>query len=177
MVLFFYPFKQDDEYVWYPQSTALPVLETASDRMPMVRKFSDTKIQWGEGGSREDVIFRLGDTYLLCAEAYLGAGNKKLALERINSIRKRAAKDATAYEAMKLTDLDINVIMDERARELMGEHDRWFDLKRTQTLLTRVPAYNPFVVKYDNLNKNHLVRPIPQDERNKVDGLSQNEGY
>ncbi|UVV55202.1 RagB/SusD family nutrient uptake outer membrane protein [Bacteroides thetaiotaomicron] len=68
----FYPFKQDDEYVWYPQSTALPVLETASDRMPMVRKFSDTKIQWGEGGSREDVIFRLGDTYLLCAEAYLG---------------------------------------------------------------------------------------------------------
>ena len=161
----FYPFKQDDEYVWYPQSTALPVLETASDRMPMVRKFSDTKIQWGEGGSREDVIFRLGDTYLLCAEAYLGAGNKKLALERINSIRKRAAKDATAYEAMKLTDLDINVIMDERARELMGEHDRWFDLKRTQTLLTRVPAYNPFVVKYDNLNKNHLVRPIPQDER------------
>ena len=173
----FYPFKQDDEYVWYPQSTALPVLETASDRMPMVRKFSDTKIQWGEGGSREDVIFRLGDTYLLCAEAYLGAGNKKLALERINSIRKRAAKDATAYEAMKLTDLDINVIMDERARELMGEHDRWFDLKRTQTLLTRVPAYNPFVVKYDNLNKNHLVRPIPQDERNKVDGLSQNEGY
>ena len=47
----------------------------------------------------------------------------------------------------------------------------------TQTLLTRVPAYNPFVVKYDNLNKNHLVRPIPQDERNKVDGLSQNEGY
>ena len=173
----YYPFKQDDEYVWYPQSTALPVLETASDRMPMIQKFRDTNIQWGEGGSREDVIFRLGDTYLLCAEAYLGAGNKKLALERINSIRKRAAKDATAYEAMKLTDLDINVIMDERARELMGEHDRWFDLKRTQTLLARVPAYNPFVVKYDNLNANHLVRPIPQDERNKVDGLSQNEGY
>ena len=82
----------------------------------MIQKFRDTKIQWGEGGSREYVIFRLGDTYLLCAEAYLGACNKKLALERINSIRKRAAKDATAYEAMKLTDLYINVIMDERAR-------------------------------------------------------------
>lgn len=174
---YFYPFKANNEYVWYPQSTALPVLETASDRMPMLRKFSDTKIQWGEGGSREDVIFRLGDTYLLCAESYLGADNKKLALERINTIRKRAAKDATSYEAMRLTDLDINVIMDERARELMGEHDRWLDLKRTQTLLERVPAYNPFVVKYANLNKNHLVRPIPQDERNKVEGLSQNEGY
>lgn len=41
----------------------------------------------------------------------------------------------------------------------------------------RVPAYNPLVVKYGNLNKNHLVRPIPQDERNKVEGLTQNEGY
>lgn len=135
----FYPFKQDDEYVWYPQSTALPVLETASDRMPMVRKFSDTKIQWGEGGSREDVIFRLGDTYLLCAEAYLGAGNKKLVLERTTVYVMRAAKERPLMKQMKLTDLDINVIMDERARELMGEHDRWFDLKRTQTLLTRVP--------------------------------------
>lgn len=173
----FYPFKTNNEYTWYPQSTALPILERASDRMPMVQKFTDTKIQWGEGGSREDVVFRLGDTYLLCAEAYLGAGNNTKALERINSIRKRAAKDASAYEAMKFTQININTIMDERARELMGEHDRWFDLKRTQTLLSRVPSYNPFVVKYSNLNTNHLLRPIPQDEINKVNGLTQNVGY
>lgn len=172
-----YPFKEGNDYAWYPQSTALPVMEKASDRMPILRKFKDTKIQWGTAGSREDVIFRLGDTYLLCAEAYLGAGNKKLALERINEIRRRAAADAAAYEGMKLAELNINTLMDERARELLGEHDRWFDLKRTQTLLQRVPSYNPLVVKYNNLNKNHLVRPIPQDERNKVEGLTQNEGY
>ncbi len=143
----------------------------------MIRKFRDTKIQWGEGGSREDVIFRLGDTYLLCAEAYLGAGDTDMALKRINRVRERAAKDNGAYNKMKLGVIDTDVVMDERARELMGEHDRWFDLKRTGTLLTRVPQWNPFVVKYGNLNKNHLVRPIPQDERNKVEGLSQNEGY
>lgn len=172
-----YPFRKGGDYDWYPQSTALDVLKNASDRMPMIRKFRDTKIQWGEGGSREDVIFRLGDTYLLCAEAYLGAGNMEMALKRVNKIRERAARDAGAYNKMKLESLDIDVLMDERARELAGEHDRWFDLKRTGTLLTRVPAWNPFVAKYDNLNKNHLVRPIPQDERNKVEGLSQNEGY
>ena len=173
----FYPFRENDDYSWYPQSTALPVMEAASDRMPILHKFKDTKIQWGAAGSREDVVFRLGDTYLLCAEACLGAGDKTRALELVNEIRRRAAVDAAAYEKMKLTELTINILMDERARELLGEHDRWFDLKRTQTLLTRVPAYNPLVVKYGNLNKNHLVRPIPQDERNKVEGLTQNEGY
>ena len=152
-------------------------MEAASDRMPILHKFKDTKIQWGAAGSREDVVFRLGDTYLLCAEVCLGAGDKTRALELVNEIRRRAAVDAAAYEKMKLTELTIDILMDERARELLGEHDRWFDLKRTQTLLTRVPAYNPLVVKYGNLNKNHLVRPIPQDERNKVEGLTQNEGY
>ncbi len=173
----FYPFRTNNNYTWYPQSTALPILETASDRMPIIRKFKDTKIQWGAPGSREDVIFRLGDTYLLSAEAHLGAGDKDTALDRINEIRKRAFTDNNVYERMKLTDLNIDILMDERARELLGEHDRWFDLKRTQTLLSRVPEYNPLVVKYNNLNKNHLVRPIPQSEIDKVEGLTQNEGY
>ena len=52
----------------------------------MVRKFSDTKIQWGEGGSREDVIFRLGDTYLLCAEAYLGAGKQETGIGNASTV-------------------------------------------------------------------------------------------
>lgn len=174
----YYPFKSGSDYNWYPQSTALPILANAIDRMPMIQKFKDTKIDWGNPGSREDVVFRLSDTYLLAAEAYLGAGNSSLALERINSIRKRAAKDENTYEQqMKLNSLNINTIMDERARELLGDHDRWFDLKRTNTLLTRVKEYNPFVAAYDNLNENHLVRPIPQDEINKIKGLGQNTGY
>lgn len=174
----YYPFKTDKAYNWYPQSTALPILANAIDRMPMINKFKDTKIAWGNPGSREDVIFRLSDTYLLAAEAYLGDNSPTLALERINSIRERAAIDKASYESkMKLLSIDINVIMDERARELLGEHDRWFDLKRTNTLLTRVKQYNPFVAAYNNLNEKHLVRPIPQDERNKVEGLTQNDGY
>ncbi|WP_316837242.1 RagB/SusD family nutrient uptake outer membrane protein [Pedobacter nutrimenti] len=174
----FYPFKNGGNYNWYPQSTSLAILNDGIDRMPIVQKFKDTKMEWGGLGTREDVVFRLADTYLLAAEAYLGAGNQGLALERVNAIRQRAAKDDASYvQFMQLNSLNINVIMDERARELFGDHDRWFDLKRSHTLIERAKAYNPFVQQYNNINNNHLVRPIPQDELNKLSGIAQNNGY
>jgi len=78
---------------------------------------------------------------------------------------------------MNLSTITLDVIMDERARELLGEHDRWFDLKRSGLLIARTLDYNILTAKYNNLNTNHLLRPIPQDERNKVKGLDQNPGY
>jgi len=173
----FLPYRMDGEYLWYPQSTALEILQTGSDRMPLLKKFKDTQMQWGGQGSREDVVFRLGDTYLLAAEAYLGAGEPGTALERANAVRRRAAAEVTLQPEMELDEISLDIILDERARELLGEHDRWFDLKRTATLIDRAYRYNILVKKYNNLNENHLLRPIPQDEINKLEGLTQNEGY
>jgi len=173
----FYPFKQDGEYLWYPQSTALAVLEAGSDRMPIIKKFKDTQIDWQGPGSREDVIFRLSDSYLLSAEAHLGAGNTSQVLDRVNVLRRRAAVTASLKDQMEVTSVDLKFILDERARELLGDHDRWFNLKRTGQLIERTKTYNILVQKYDNLKSMHLVRPIPQDEINKVDGLDQNPNY
>jgi hypothetical protein len=173
----FYPFKQDGEYLWYPQSTALAVLEAGSDRMPIIKKFKDTQIDWQGPGSREDVVFRLSDSYLLSAEAHLGAGNTSQVLNRINTLRRRAAITASLKDQMEVISVDLNFILDERARELLGDHDRWFDLKRTGQLIERTRAYNILVQKYDNLKSMHLLRPIPQDEINKVNGLDQNPNY
>jgi hypothetical protein len=78
---------------------------------------------------------------------------------------------------MKLTSIDLNILMDERARELLGEHDRWLDLKRCGLLISRATEYNIFVKKYNNINVNHLVRPIPQDEIDRLAGLTQNTDY
>ena len=173
----YYAFKEDGDYKWYPQSTALPILTTALDRMPIIKKFKDTQIDWGGPGSREDVIFRLSDTYLLSSEANLGAGNFDMALNRINTLRRRAAVTPSERDNMEVSTVDLDFILDERARELLGEHDRWFDLKRTGKLIDRAKEYNIFVTKYNNIGNMHLLRPIPQDEINKVDGLTQNTGY
>jgi len=174
----YYPYRNGDVYNWYPQSTALQALSTAIDRMPIIHKFRDTKMDWGSAGTREDVIFRLSDVYLLAAEAYLGAGQVSEATARVNTLRERAAADQAAFEDhLKVSTVNLDDLLDERARELLGEHDRWFDLKRTGKLIERAKAKNIFVQKYDNINENHLLRPIPQDEINKTNGLEQNQGY
>lgn len=174
----FISFKDNDgKYRWYPQVSAYPDLAKGSDRMPIVKKFKDTKILWRGGGSREAVVYRLADTYLLSAEAHLGDNNPTKALQRVNDIRRRAAVNDAAKPNMTIGSVDLDIILDERARELMGEYDRWFDLKRTGKLITRTLAWNPQAKAAANLNENHLVRPIPQDEINKLRGLNQNTGY
>lgn len=173
----YYPFKENGDYKWYPQSTAMPVLNTGLDRMPIIKKFKDTQIDWIGPGSREDVVFRLSDTYLMSAEAHLGAGTLDQALNRINTLRRRAAVTPSERDNMEVATVDLDFILDERARELLGEHDRWFHLKRTGKLIERAREYNIFVDKYNNIGEMHLVRPIPQDEINKVNGLTQNHGY
>lgn len=175
--VYYYPFKSSGDYYWYPQSTAIAVLNNSSDHMPVIRKFKDTKMVWKGAGTREDVVMRLGDTYLLCAEAYLGANQPDKALEKVNVIRARAASTTADVAGMTLSSIDLNTLMDERARELLGEHDRWLDLKRCGLLISRAMEYNIFVKKYNNINENHLVRPIPQDEIDRLTGLTQNTGY
>ena len=172
---YYYPFKKPDgSYNWYP---AIGAMGWNTDCMPMCQKFKETKIDWGGRGTREDIIFRMADAYLLCAEAYLKNGQKTEALEKVNLIIKRAAETDENYEIMKInSELTLDRLLEERGCELLGEHDRWFDLKRTGTLLIRAKL-NPLVVKYDNMSDIHLVRPIPYDERIKLEGLEQNKGY
>jgi hypothetical protein len=72
----------------------------------------------------------------------------------------------------------LDFILDERARELGGEQLRWFDLKRTGKLLTRVQALNPDAAV--NIKPYHVVRPIPQSQIDAVSNKSsftQNPGY
>ena len=126
--------------LWQPSKNT-PVL---SNSTPSVKKFDDPSAKYGSATSTRDMFLaRLGETYLIAAEAYFKAGNLPKAAERINEVRRRAAKPGREA-AMVITTaaVDIDFILDERAREMVGEYERWFDLKRTGTLMTRTKKYN-----------------------------------
>ena len=128
-------------------------------------------------GQRDLALMRLGDAYLLRAEARLQQGDLAGAAEDINVIRTRAAKPGNE-EAMQIdaSDVTIDFILDERARELLGEGMRWFDLVRTNKLVERVRLYNPEAAP--NIQEYHIVRPIPQDQIDRTEGgYPQNPGY
>ena len=87
----------------------------------------------------------------------------------------------------KLTgaDLDpIDIILDERARELCGEYYRWMDLRRTKRLIDYNVKYNSGVDSADAFlgadGAYRWFRPFPQDEINLNAGITeddQNPGY
>jgi hypothetical protein len=129
-------------------------------------------------GSRDFIVYRLGETYLVAAEAMLGRdGNGSNAVDYVNAIRQRAAWPGMEAQ-MEVTagDVDLDFILDEWSRECFGEQQRWLDLKRTGKLLERVRAYNPDAAP--NIQDFHVLRPIPVNQITRTtNDYGQNPGY
>ncbi|GAB3520728.1 RagB/SusD family nutrient uptake outer membrane protein [Emticicia fontis] len=147
---------------------------------PTLTKFFDTKRPdlTYEAGSRDFFVFRLADIYLMLAEAQLKTGNIAEATAAINAVRYRAGWPGKK-DAMLITDAQMNfeMIIEERARELAGEQMRWLDLKRWGLLVERVKLYNPQAAV--NITDKHYVRPIPQTQidRSANGKFAQNPGF
>jgi len=131
------------------------------------------------------VVARLGETYLIAAEAYLKMGKTEEAAQMINKLRQRPGTIRKGYTTeMTVTSNDINIdfILDERARELAGEYVRWTDLKRTHTLVEYATKYNEDGIKESAMigpdGKYKILRPIPQAaiDLNQAK-VTQNPGY
>ena len=146
-----------------------------------VKKFDDpdptTPSSTGPVSTRDIILSRLGETYLVAAEAYLKAGQPSIGLDRLNEVRRRAG-----VANVTVAQFNIDYILDERARELLGEYKRWFDLKRTGTLVARASAHN-YKIKEANFvgvdGKLKILRPIPQTvlDLNQNKDFPQNPGY
>ena len=145
---------------------------------PTLKKFFDPlrPDMTYENGSRDYFVHRLADTYLMLAEASVKLDKQADAVAAINAVRVRAAAAGKA-ENMKVTSVDMNLIMEERARELAGEQTRWMDLKRWGNLVERVKQYNSDAAA--NVADKHYVRPIPQKQVDLSEngGFPQNSGY
>jgi hypothetical protein len=154
---------------------------------PVLNKYLDpTRTSTNqEEGQRDHPLFRLANTYLMLAEALIRDGKVTEGLVWLNKVRTRAAKPGQVA-AMQVTAADlttslsgpepIEFILDERARELTGETTRWFDLKRTGRLVSRVKKWNPG--GGPNIQEFHTLRPIPNAEiLNSTGNMKQNPGY
>ncbi|MCF0180370.1 MAG: RagB/SusD family nutrient uptake outer membrane protein [Bacteroidales bacterium] len=128
----------------------------------------------------DQYMFRLAETYLLRAEAYMKMNKLQDAADDINKVRGRAhAKPVTPSE------VNMEYILDERVRELGIEEKRQLTLRRTGTLYDHVMKYNPFYADPKTngdgvgMQKKYELWPIPLSaiEANTDAVLEQNPGY
>jgi hypothetical protein len=120
---------------------------------------------------RDAIVLRLAEMYLIKAEAELGTGSAGTALTTLNALR--AVRAIPGKDNSLPGPVTIETILDERAIELCAENQRWFDLKRTKTLVSRVKAYNAQAKAIQDF---HVYRPIPQDQMDAVTNISSTPG-
>ena len=117
------------------------------------------------------MVFRLGEMYLIRAEAAAELNNLSGALADVNIIRARAGLAASTANVTSQTAV-LAAVMHERQTELCFEWgNRWFDLKRTGTAGTVLTAEKTGWQSYDTLY------PLPQAQIQLNNQLTQNPGY
>jgi hypothetical protein len=106
------------------------------------------------GTNTDWYVFRLAETYLLRAEAYIWKGDLNSAMADINLVRARA-KATLFTDASKMT---IGTVLDERARELYWEEPRKAELTRMAYIfaLTGKPAYNGKTYNLNSFSENNF---------------------
>jgi hypothetical protein len=129
------------------------------------------------------VVLRLAEQFLIRAEAKIQQGKISDGITDLNVLRTRATDfNAPADQQLKQlpTDLSkkeaLNAVLHERQVELFTEWGhRWFDLKRTGTINTIMPAVTQ--AKGGTWNNNAALYPIPLSEIQNNPNLVQNPGY
>ena len=150
---------------------------------PSITKWGqfDPNDTFGFASIKDYMLMRLGETYLLLAEAQFKQGKLQQAADNINVLRQRAFADFPASGKVEASEINLNFILDERARELVGEENRRMTLMRTGTLVERSLRLNANDAQRPTtgLTAKHTLLPIPLTEiqLNKDAVLTQNPGY
>lgn len=110
-----------------------------------------------QGGPGDWYIYRLAETYLLRAEAYVWKGEWQKAADDINVIRQRA-NALYMYTAIDLQNQKIGAVLDERNRELYFEELRKVELTRIAIIYARtgIQCYNGKTYSMNTLTENNF---------------------
>ena len=159
--------------------------QTGVKRYGSCYKYSGSTTFAGDGkGSATAVnikVIRLSEMYLIAAEAAIGTGNKAKAADYLNAIRKRSPSLAPATAA----NVSVDMVLDERSKELFGEGHRFFDMMRLNKTITFNDDFiYPFVVithreKTIDRTFYKTILPIALGELNANEAIrsQQNPGY
>lgn len=138
---------------------------------------------WGEYNRTpyEFPLLRLGDVILMLAEAYNENGETAKAIAEVNKIRARVnmpeLNSGATWMAVNSKDEMTQRIRDERARELAGEGQRYWDLRRWGILQSTVKDATDILgdLMYErDYQSRHEIWPIPLVEMERNRNLVQN---
>jgi hypothetical protein len=130
---------------------------------------------FGYADYKDIIMMRLGETYLLLAEAQFKQDKLTDAAATLNILRARANASPILP-----SDVTLDFILDERARELLTEENRRMTLVRTGKLTERVLSLNSlYQGQGAGIQPYNMLMPIPQSEidLNNNATLEQNPGY
>jgi hypothetical protein len=147
-----------------------------------VQKYKNIKSTGGQGsdasGTFADIdfpLFRLGDAYLMYAElAARGQGSTTQAATYVNTLRTRAGSPS-----ITAADINLNFVLDERARELYWEGHRRQDLIRFGKYSggTYNWQWKGNVQAGTSIDAKYNLFPIPANAIGSNPTLQQNPGY
>ena len=163
----------------YDINTGIPTINGRSCHHTMTKYLDPSRDEAKrEEGFKDLILMRLGEVYITLAEAYVRTNQPEKAAEVITQLRKRALIDGHE-SALKVTaaDVDMDFILEEGARELGCELNRWYMLKRSGKMVEWVKEHNPDITLIKDY---HIYRPLPQDalyEVTNLDVFVQNKGY
>lgn len=151
-------------YVYVPSKDVMDMYVDGDTRkeisiMTLDNLNSINKYPSGQTGTDPVIISRLGEMYLISAEAQ---GLEK-GIDRLNELRAFRGLPAV-YPATESAFID--AVLAERRLELLCEGHRWYDLVRLGKAVEKLG-----ILPYQTL------MPIPESERQVNGNLTQNEGY
>lgn len=156
--------------------------ESSSSHLGASYKYSGSVTLDGDGKGNSSAVnikvIRLSEVYLIAAEAAFYS-DKTVAANYLNVIRKRSPALAPATD---LT-ITIDMILDERSKELFTEGERFFDMMRLNKSITYNDDFGgvPVSQRPKTIDRTFpkIILPISQDEINANPGIGaqQNPGY
>ena len=157
--------------------------ESSATRLGALYKYSGSTSLAGDKSTANNTavnikLIRLSEVYLIAAEAALSTNTTKAA-NYLNAIRQR---NPSAVLATPVT-VTLDMILDEKSKELYGEGQRFFDLIRTNKSITYNDEFGNLTIntrpKTIDRTFNKTLLPIPQTEINANPGIKaqQNPGY